>query len=433
MTKRSLVLFFAVLLTSISARAASVEWIKVDGAIGPIAHKIILEALDRAERNRSEALVIELDTPGGLLSTTRLICKRLLAAEVPVVVYVSPSGARAGSAGVFITLAANIAAMAHGTNIGAAHPVDIGGGAPGEKKDSSGVMSDKITNDAAAFARTLAERNGKNIEWAEKAVRQSVSATESEALKLGIIDLIASSRDSLLALLEGRVVQVNGQADTLHTAGATVNETPLSTRLRILDFIADPNIAYIFLLLGVYGLFFELYNPGSILPGVVGGLSLILAFFSLQLLPMNWAGLLLILLGIGLFALEIKITSYGLLTVGGVIAMTIGSLMLFDPATTGIRVGLHLILPAAIVTALFFAFVVGAGIRAQREKKQTGWEGMIGKVGTVKMPLTPRGTVLVHGELWEAIGEGEIEKGARVQVKVVEGMTLRVTRAESTV
>jgi membrane-bound serine protease (ClpP class) len=212
-----------------------------------------------------------------------------------------------------------------------------------------------------------------------------------------------------------------------------VNEKPLSTRLRILDFIADPNIAYIFLLLGVYGLFFELYNPGSILPGIVGGLSLILAFYSLQLLPMNWAGLLLILVGIGLFALEIKITSYGLLTVGGVIAMTIGSLMLFDPAKTGIRVGLHLILPAAIVTALFFAFVVGAGIRAQGRKKQTGWEGMIGKVGVVKLPLAPRGTVLVNGELWDAVGEGDIEKGARVQVKVVEGMTLRVTRADSVV
>lgn len=416
-----------------AADATHIEWIKVDGAIGPIAHKIIGEALDRAEDGKAEALVIELDTPGGLLSTTRLICKRLLAAEVPVVVYIAPSGARAGSAGLFITLAANIAVMARGTNIGAAHPVDIGGGSPGGEKDTAGVMTDKVTNDAAAFARTLAERNGKNVEWAERAVRESISATESEALKERVIDFIASSRDSLLMLLDGRVVQMDGHEDTLHTAAAEVHETPLSLRLRILDFIADPNIAYILLLLGVYGLFFELYNPGSVLPGVVGGLSLILAFFSLQLLPMNWAGLLLILLGILLFALEIKITSYGLLSVSGVIAMTIGSLMLFDPAKTGIRIGLHLIIPATIITAMFFAFVVGMGLRAQRSKVTTGKEGLIGELGTVTLSLSPTGKVLVHGELWDAIGDGDLEVGARVEVVGVNGMTVRVTRAKSVV
>jgi membrane-bound serine protease (ClpP class) len=415
------------------AAAAHVEWVKVDGAIGPIAHKIIGEALDRAENDQAEALIIELDTPGGLLSTTRLICKRLLAATVPVVVYISPSGARAGSAGVFITLAANFAAMAPGTNIGAAHPVDIGGGAPGGEKDSSGIMTHKVTNDAAAFARTLAERNHKNIDWAERAVRESISATESEALKLNVVDLIASTRDSLLIQLQGRVVTVEGRSDTLNTAGAEIRETPLSLRLRILDTIADPNFAYIFLLLGVYGLFFELYNPGLILPGVVGGLSLILACYSLQLLPMNWAGLLLILLGILLFALEIKITSYGLLTVGGVISMAIGSLMLFDPANTGIRVGLHLVIPATIITALFFVFVVGMGIRAQTRKVTTGKEGLVGEIGIVKVPLALRGKVLVHGELWDALSEVNVAVGEQVVVTAVRGMTLKVTPSHTAI
>ncbi len=430
---RLVVILLCCLCTFSLALAAHVEWVKVDGAIGPIAHKIIGEALDRAEASDAEALIIELDTPGGLLSTTRLIAKRMLAAHVPVVVYISPSGARAGSAGVFVTLAANIAAMAPGTNIGAAHPVDIGGGSPGGEKDSSGVMKEKVTNDAAAFARTLAEHNHKNVEWAERAVRESISATESEALKLGVVDLVVGTRDSLLILLDGRVVDVEGVSDTLHTAGAQIQETPLSLRLRILDTIADPNFAYIFLLLGVYGMFFELYNPGLILPGVVGGLSLILAFFSLQLLPMSWAGLLLILLGILFFALEIKITSYGLLSVAGVISMMIGSLMLFDPAKTGIRVGLHLIIPASIVTALFFAFVVGMGIRAQTRKVTTGPQGLIGEIGIAKTLLAPQGKVLVHGELWDAVSDERIEPGEQAEVRAVHGMTLTVARARTTV
>ena len=429
---RTLLIFLCAFVAASVAYPAHVEWVKVDGAIGPVAYKIIGEALERAEDESAEALIIELDTPGGLLSTTRLICKRLLAAEVPVVVYIAPSAARAGSAGVFITLAANVAAMAHGTNIGAAHPVDLGGGGTGGEKDSSGVMTDKITNDAAAFARTLAERNHKNVEWAERAVRESISATETEALQLIVIDFIASSRDSLLILLDGRVVQIEGRSDTLTTANAEVRETPLSLRLRILDMIADPNIAYILLLLGVYGLFFELYNPGSILPGVVGGVAIVLAFYSLQLLPMNWAGLLLIFLGILFFVLEIKITSYGLLSVAGVIAMTIGSLMLFDPVKTGIRVKLQLIIPAAIATALFFAFVVAKGLMAQREKPQTGKEGLIGEIGVVKAALTPTGKIMVHGEIWDAVGDANLETGEKVEVTGVDGMTLKVTRSKAT-
>lgn len=415
------------LLVPLVACAAHVEWLVVDGAIGPVSHRLIGEALQRANQSGAEALVIELDTPGGLLSSTRLICKDILAAQVPVVVYVSPSGARAGSAGVFITLAAHFAAMAPGTNIGAAHPVGIGG----MGSDSSKVMTDKVTNDAAAFARTLAERNHRNVDWAERAVRESISATESEALTGNVIDFIAVSRDSLLILLDGRVALIESRTDTLHTSGAEVRELPMSLRMKILSVIADPNLAYILLLLGIYGLFFELYNPGAILPGVVGSLSLILAFFSLQLLPFSWAGLLLILLAILLFLLEIKITSYGLLSVGGVVAMVLGSLMLFEPVETGVRVGLELIIPASIITALFFAFVVGVGLRAQRRKVSSGKEGMVGEIGIAATPLNPRGKVQVHGELWSAECNIAVESGREVRVTRVQGMLLFVEPVEA--
>jgi membrane-bound serine protease (ClpP class) len=419
------IIFVVICLLSTAAWANHVEWVVVDGAIGPVANKVIHEALVRAENERAQALIVELDTPGGLLSTTRTISKEFLSSPVPVVMYVSPSGARAGSAGVFLTLAAHIAVMAHGTNIGAAHPVGIGGIGGG---DTSKVMAEKVTNDAAAFARTLAQRHHRNVEWAEKAVRESVSATETEALDLGIIDFIASSRDSLLILLNGRIVEVEGGSDTLATTHAQIRETPMSLRLRILSFITDPNIAYIFMLLGIYGLFFELYNPGAILPGIVGSLSLIVAFYSLQLLPLNWAGMLLILLGVVLFLLEIKVTSYGMLTIGGVVSMVLGSLMLFEPIKAGFHVGLELILAASITTALFFMFVVGKGLQAQRRKVVTGKEGLVGETGVVTVALKPRGKVQVHGEWWDAEAKEPLEAGTAVVVTAVVGMSLRVEK-----
>ncbi|MBI5059213.1 nodulation protein NfeD [candidate division KSB1 bacterium] len=407
--------------------AAHVEWLVIDGAIGPVAHKMVGEAIERAERTNAEVLVIEMDTPGGLLSTTRLICKEMLAARTPVVVYVSPSGARAGSAGVFLTLAAHIAVMAPGTNIGAAHPVGLGGIGGGQ--DSGSVMKDKITNDAAAFARTLAQQHGRNVDWAERAVRESISATEQEALAEGVIDFIAPSRDSLLAGLENRVVKTESGEHTLHTAGAEIRATEKSLRLQILDFIADPNIAYILLLLGVYGLFFELYNPGSVFPGVVGGLSLILALFSLQLLPFSWAGLLLIGLGILLFALEVKIASYGMLSIGGIIALVLGSFMLFDPIEGGMRVGFELIIPAAIITALFFAFVVGMGLRAQRRKVVSGSESLVGEIG-ILAKVGDHMKLQVHGELWNVDPATNLPVGTRARIAAVHGMSLTVTAAD---
>ncbi|MCC6476473.1 nodulation protein NfeD [bacterium] len=417
--------FFCILfvLCSLPVSAATVQWMKLDGAVGPVADELLQQSLEDAEQSGAEALVIELDTPGGLLKTTRIMCKRIMSAKVPVVMYVSPSGARAGSAGVFLTLASHVAVMAPGTNIGAAHPVGLGGmgGA-----DSSHVMEDKVTNDAAAFARSLADKYGRNAEWAERAVRESESVTEKEALGLNAIDFVVSSRDSLLILLHGRVVQLESGPDTLNTESASIVETEIGWRLRVLDTLSDPNIAYIFLLLGIYGLFFELYNPGAIIPGVVGAVSILLAVFSLQLLPISWTGLLLILLGVILFLLEIKVASYGVLSIGGVISMALGSLMLFEPFQTGIQVGLELVIPAAIITALFFLFVIGAGLRAQKRKVVTGAEGLVGETGTAFSALEPNGKVLVHGELWNAVASATLPKGAEVKVVAVSNMLLRV-------
>jgi membrane-bound serine protease (ClpP class) len=418
--------FAMILLCLIGAESALgsvVEWITIDGAIGPVSAQYIDEGIVRAQETDAECLVIEMDTPGGLMKSMRMICKDILAAQVPVVVYVSPPGSRAGSAGVFITLVAHIAAMAPSTNIGAAHPVGLGGEGT---SDTSRVMEQKITNDAVAFARTLAEKRGRNTDWAEKAVRESASITEKEALELGVIDYIAPDRDSLLALIDGDTVEIDDHEVVLATRGAKVNEVPMDWRLQLLSFLADPNIAYILLLLGIYGIFFELYNPGAILPGVVGGICLIVAFFSLQLLPVNLAGLLLIILALVMFLLEIKVASYGLLSIGGVVSFLLGSLMLFDVSIAGVKVSLSVIIPATIFTALFFLFAVGMGIRAQRRKVTTGREGLIGEVGTVVSPLTPMGTVLLHGELWTAVASTPIEKDQEVRVIAVDRMRLTV-------
>ncbi len=411
------------LLPSTLVFGATVEWITIDGAIGPVSAEYIHDGIKRAENAEAQCLVIEMDTPGGLMKSMRIICKDILAARVPVVVYVSPSGSRAGSAGVFITLAAHIAAMAPGTNIGAAHPVGLGGQG---SSDSSQVMEKKVTNDAVAFVRTLAETRGRNADWAEKSVRESASITETEALELNVIDYIAESPDSLLALIDGDTIHLEDKDVVLATKDAEINIVPMNWRLKMLSFLADPNIAYILLLLGIYGIFFELYNPGAVFPGVVGGVCLILAFFSLQLLPVNLAGILLIVLALVFFLLEIKIASYGLLSIGGVISFLLGSLMLFDVSISGVKVSLSVIIPATLFTALFFLFAVGMGIRAQRRKVTTGMEGLIGEIGEVVTPLTPSGTVLLHGELWKAVASSPVEKDKEVRVVAVDHLKLTV-------
>jgi len=401
--------------------ASTVSTLQIDGVISPVTVRLVSNAIDRAKADGVEALIILLDTPGGLERSMRSIVQSLLNAPVPVVVYVSPTGARAASAGVFITLAGHVAAMAPATNIGAAHPVAVGGG----QIDKESMK--KIENDAAAFIRTVALERGRNVDWAEKAVRQSVSATEREALKLGIIDVIADSLPDLLAKVDGRQVKTSGGMVTLHTKGATAKAIEIGWRDRFLHLITDPNIAYVLLMLGMLGLFFELANPGVIVPGVIGGISLILAFFAFQQLPLNWAGLLLILFGIVLLVAEIKVVSHGVLTIGGVIAILLGSIMLVNTPEMPLRVSWKVIIPVVGATAGIFVFAVSAGIRAQLRRPATGSEWLIGEVAVVRTPLDPEGQVFVRGELWRAVSQtGGVGEGERVRIVGVEGLTLRV-------
>ena len=403
--------------------AAPVATIQIDGVINPVTVRLVEGALTRAQAEGAGALVIQLDTPGGLERSMRLICQRLLNAEIPVIVYVSPTGARAASAGVFITMAAHVAAMAPATNIGAAHPVALGGGADKESLK-------KIENDAAAFARTIALERGRNVEWAEKAVRQSVSITEREAVKLKVVDLVADSMPDLLDKLDGRSVKTARGPVTLQTRGASVKAIEVGFRDRVLNVITDPNVAYILMMLGMLGLFFELSNPGVILPGVVGGISLILAFFAFQSLPINFAGLLLILFGIVLLIAEIKVVSHGVLAIGGIVAMALGSLMLFDAPEIGFRVSWRVILPTVGATAGIFLFVIAAGVRALAARSPVGAPALVGETGIARGALSPEGQVLVHGELWRAVVRGApVEEGARVRVVGVKGLTLTVEKA----
>ncbi len=421
----------SLLVVSHAVFAGSVTRIEIDGVINPVAAKFIEESIRAASDNGSELLLIELDTPGGLMKSTHVIVKEILASEVPVVVYVSPSGGRAGSAGVFITLAAHIAAMAPGTRIGAAHPVSLG--MTGAQEDTTGksVMDEKVLNDAVAFIRSIAESRGRNADWAESAVTESESITEREALEINVVDMVVPSIDSLLIEVHGDTITLNLGEKILDTENAVIATRTMSFRYRLLDIISDPNIAYILMLLGIYGLFFELYNPGSILPGVVGGISLILAFFAFQTLPINYAGVLLILFAIILFLLEIKVTSYGMLSIGGVLSLILGSIMLVDSPIPAFRVSLGVIFPAALVTVLFFGFAIGMAIRAQRKRPTTGTEGIIGEIGVVEKSLTPRGQVLVHGELWTAISDEDILVGDSVEVVSVSRLVAKVKKVSS--
>ena len=399
--------------------------ITVNGVINPVTAEYITKGIKKASKNKSEALVIELDTPGGLDTSMRNIVKDIIGSDIPVIVFVAPSGARAASAGVFITLAAHIAVMAPGTNIGAAHPVSLG-----EKMDKT--MAEKVTNDAAAYIKSIAEKRGKNIRWAENAVRKSISATETEALKERIIDLIEKDINSLLNDIDGRKVQTASGEKVLRTRDATVNREEMSLRLKILALISDPNVAYILMLLGFYGLFFELTNPGAIFPGVIGGICLILAFYSFQTLPVNYAGLLLIILAIILFILEVKIVSHGVLTIGGIISMIIGSLMLFESPGPFIKLSIYIILPAAIATALFFTLTISLALKAHRRRPITGTEGLIGEEGIAGSEITmDGGTALIHGEIWQAYADETINKGDKVVVESMKGLKIKVRKKET--
>jgi membrane-bound serine protease (ClpP class) len=425
-------LIFLVLLIYISSRVLpvfsdelkkNVMVITVDGVINPVSAEFIQKSIHKANDKKYEALVIELDTPGGLDASMRSIVKEMIGSEVPVIVFVSPSGSRAASAGAFITLAAHIAAMSPGTNIGAAHPVGIG-----EKMDKT--MAEKATNDAVAYIKSLAEKSGRNAQWAEDAVRKSISSTETEALQLKVIDLITKDINSLLADIDGKKVRTVSGEKILSTKNASVVREELGLRHRILNLISDPNVAYILMLLGFYGLFFELTNPGSLFPGVIGGICLILAFYAFQTLPVNYAGLLLIILAIILFILEIKIISHGVLTIGGIVAMTIGSLMLFESPAPFMKLSLAVILPAVVMTTLFFTILIGLAYKAYKRKPITGSEGLLGSYGIAATDISREGgRVTIHGEIWSSYSEDAIDKGKRIIVEEVSGLKLKVKKA----
>ncbi|HEU4685204.1 MAG TPA: nodulation protein NfeD [Nitrospira sp.] len=391
-----------------------------EGVINPVAAEYLHDALISAQESGARALVIRLDTPGGLDTSMRLIVKDITAATIPVVVYVSPSSGRAASAGVFITMAAHVAAMAPGTNIGAAHPVVIGGG------DLDKEMKEKLENDAVAFLKSIASQRGRNQAWAEDAVRKSVSVTEREALKLKIIDVIADDVPMLLKQIDGRRVALATGETVLHTADAAVRPYPMGPRLEFLKAISDPNVAYLLMTIGTIGLMAELYNPGAILPGVVGAISLILAFYAFQSVPVNYAGVLLFLLGLAFFILEATVTSYGLLAMGGVVSMILGSVMLIKTDAEFFRISWSVILPVVALAAAFSLLIVGFGVKAMRRKPVTGREEMIGLIGTAKTPLAPSGQLAVRGELWEAFSEEPVQPGEPAEVTRVEGLRLYV-------
>ncbi len=397
--------------------------IDYEGVINPVASQYMEDNIRLANRSDAQALVIELDTPGGLDSSMRSIIKTINGSAVPVVVYVAPNGARAASAGVFITLAANVAAMAPQTNIGAAHPVEIGG-------KLGKTMEEKVTNDAVAYIKSIAQLRGRNEQWAEKSVRESISSTAGEALNAGVINLIANNLGDLIKKLDGIKVVTAAGPRVINTTGAEITINQMGFRLKALSALSDPNVAYILMLLGFYGIFFEIISPGAILPGVIGAISLITAFYAFQMLPVNYAGVLLILLAIVLFVLDVKLASHGALTAGGIISMVIGSLMLFRSGGPLMQLSIAVIIPAVSVTVLFFFFTVRLVVEARRRTPVTGVEGLKGEAGLAATAINGQGTARVHGELWSAWSEEPIEAGERIEVVSMEGLKLKVKKAQ---
>jgi membrane-bound serine protease (ClpP class) len=396
--------------------------INIDGSINPASAGFIKNAIKMAGDENANCLLIHLNTPGGLLKSTRDIVADMMESEVPVIVYVSPGGAHAGSAGVFITMAAHVAAMAPGTNIGAAHPVTSGG-------TIDSTMNEKMTNDAVAFIRTIAEERKRNAEWGEAAVRNSKAITEFDALQNNVIDLIAVNERDLLNKVDGKQIRTNTSTVTLRTKDATVERVEMQFIEKLLNLLSDPNVAYMLLMIGFYGILFELYNPSIMVPGIVGGISLILALYAMNNLPINYAGVALIVFAVILFLLEIKITSYGMLTIGGVVSLLLGSMMLVKktPGMEFLKISWSVILGTTTVTALFFLFVVGFGLKAQRLKPVTGVQALLGGLGESLENLSPNGTIKIEGEIWNAIStSGAIAAGSKVKVKEVRGLTLVV-------
>lgn len=409
-----------------AGKAPVFDVITVNSAITPPIAEYVLQSIEESAKSGAEGMILRLDTPGGLDLAMRDIAKGILNASVPVIVYVAPAGARAASAGVIITAAAHIAAMAPGTNIGAAHPVGIGIGGGMDK-----TMSQKVENDAVAYVKGIAKKRGRNEEWVEKAVRKSESITAEEALRLKVIDFVATDLNRLMEQMDGREVTLTAGKKNLNTKNAVINEKAMGTRQKVLSALSDPNIAYILLLIGLAGLYFEFSNPGSILPGVIGGISLIMAFFAMQTLPVNYAGIALILFAIILFIAEIKVVSHGILTVGGIVSLVIGSLMMFQTPDASIGISLSVLIPAVTLTSLFFIAVIVIALKAQLRKPQGGKEGLIGQEGSAVTDILKDGKVLMLGEYWNAISDRPIAKGSRVRVVEVDRLIVKVEPIES--
>ncbi len=418
-------LFFMALPSSGEEKKV-VQVLKLEGPISPVAANRLDKALRIATEKKAQCLIIQLDTPGGLDESMRQMVKTIMNSEIPIIVYISPKGARAASAGLFLALASHIAVMAPGTNLGAAHSVALGIGGGLSKE-----MEEKVVNDASAYIKSIAQERGRDARWAEKAVRESASLTAEEALELGIIDFIAEDMTELLEKLDGRSVQIAKTYLSLEVKGADLDYIKMTLREKILQTLADPNIAYILLMVGILGIALEFFHPGAFLPGISGAICLILSFFALQILPFSLAGLLLIILAIVLFVLEVEVPSYGALTIGGIIALTLGSLMLISPSAIYISISLKYIVTMVAVISSIFIFIISYAIKAQFRKPVTGMEGLVGSRGVAKSDISPKGKIQIHGEIWNALLEQDkeaIKKGEEVEVVKVEGMRLVVKK-----
>lgn len=422
----SILIFYLTFSSHLFCQSQNVVVLTLNGEINPAAADYIESGIEYSKEVNAQCLVIRLNTPGGLLESTRNIVSNILQSPIPIIVYVAPQGSRAASAGVFITLSANIDAMAPGTNIGAAHPVSFG-----SKMDST--MTEKVTNDAAAFIRSISSKRNRNVKWAENAVRNSISITESEALNDTVIDLIANNLNDLLQKIDGKIIYTDKGQITLHTKTSNIIYLNMSLQQKLLSFLSDPNIYYILIMLGTFGLLFELYNPGLIFPGVIGFISLILSFYSMNTLPINYAGLALIIFGIILFVLEIKIVSHGILTVGGVVSLVFGSFMLINTRATlgGMDISWELIILIVFLTLSFFLFAIGYGIKAQKLKPKTGIESLLNLTGKAISDINPNGQVRVRGEIWNArCDEINISKGEDIIVIGISNLKLLIRKAK---
>ncbi|MGE5444370.1 MAG: NfeD family protein [Ignavibacteriales bacterium] len=430
---------FALLFGTLNSHADSnkkIILLEVNGMINPAALDYIRTGVEHAEKSSAEALIILLDTPGGLLSSMKEIVKLILNSPVPVIIYVYPNGATATSAGVFITLSAHIAAMAPGTSIGAAHPVMLspggGEGQGGNDKgsDEQNKFNEKVENFASSFIESIAERRGRNAKWAIDAVRNSASITAAEALKKNVIDLISPSLDELINQVDGRKVELPGGKRVLHTKGAVIERLDMNVKQKLIDTLSTPDIAFLLISLGSLGLLIELYNPGLIFPGIAGAICLLLGLVSLQTIPFNYAGLALLILSVLLFVSEIYVTSYGLLSIGGITSFILGALLLFNTPESDVRVGLSVILSAALAIGLFFLYVAYYLIKAQRSTMSTGLEGLLGKEGVATTDIENGGKIFIHGEYWNAESDEAIGKGDKVKVvEVKDNFRLKVKKA----